>query len=408
LFNLNIERAILSNAFKENLLSNDEDQAELFSYDADIFYHIPHKTFFEITKELYNNSIDINTINIFLEINKHHSKNFASDLENITLAIFTQTPISPKKYKDILIEYKNKRAMSKAIINAEEAIKINDDYVTIKSTLLSSIDDITTDNKSNTTNLNFNIIFDKAEEVFTTGFNNLDAKIKGFQKGQLIVLGGLAGAGKSTLAINLAVNYAKRSKVANIISYEMTNQAITKIALQNYHKKNEYQLTKDFLNEEKTPIQKFITLTSNLSSDINNIKEHIKSQTADLIIIDHLQLLSVKDAKDIYTKTSILTRELKLSAMTTNKTILLISQLNRNYAIRSNKIPQLSDLRNSSSIEADADIVMFLHSDPKLSTQAVEPKQLIIAKNRAGSIGTLKFDFNKHLMSFEELFFNYE
>ncbi|GLH61049.1 DnaB-like helicase C-terminal domain-containing protein [Paulownia witches'-broom phytoplasma] len=130
-------------------------------------------------------------------------------------------------------------------------------------------------------------------------------------------------------------------------------------------------------------------------------------QGLDIVFIDYLHLLRDDQFLNLNQAIGIITRELKKLAMEIQITIIALSQMNRATLMRESKIPNLSDLRDSGSIEQDADMVMFLHRESYYEkdqfTNVVEDfTQFIVAKNRSGKLGQCYFNFDKEIQRIEE------
>lgn len=261
-------------------------------------------------------------------------------------------------------------------------------------------------------------------------FHDLDLLTQGFQKSDLIIIAGRPSMGKTAFGMNIAVNVIKKLKVPVLFfSLEMSKEQIMyrllsmeadisqmKLKTGNLNHLDWCKLTKLIKIFSKIPF--FIDDSFNLS--IQDIKLRIKSaifqqKQIGLIIIDYLQLMQLQDSKinNRAQELSQITRSLKMLAREFNVPIIALSQLSRNIETRVDKKPMLSDLRDSGSIEQDADLVLFLSkttqlvTSKNLETERVTPVELVIAKHRNGPIGTVKLHFdNKRTKFFND--FNLE
>ena len=252
----------------------------------------------------------------------------------------------------------------------------------------------------------------------SSGFYDLDSFTQGFQKSDLIVIAGRPSMGKTALALNISLNIIKNLNLPVLFfSLEMSKEQLTYRLLThetniNGNRLKTGNLYKDDWVNLNTTIQAlsalplFIDDTPNPSiPDITSkIKKVIFEQTQiGLIVIDYLQLMQ-------NTKFSIANRTQELSQMTRSLKniarefkvpIIALSQLSRNVETRTNKRPILSDLRESGSIEQDADLVLMLYRDsyysstlPNVSKNQKNIVELIIAKHRNGPIGTIELEFD--------------
>lgn len=256
-----------------------------------------------------------------------------------------------------------------------------------------------------------------------SGFEDLDSIIQGFQKSDLIIIAGRPSMGKTALSLNILINVIKYSKLPILFfSLEMSKEQIMYRLLAMETNVNQMRLRNGKLSQNdwikvnkmvnilsKLPL--FIDDTSDLS--IQNIRSKIKTlmfeQTkVGLVIIDYLQLMQNSRLKveNRVQELSQITRSLKIIAREFNIPIIALSQLSRNVENRVEKRPMLSDLRESGSIEQDADLVLMLYrkndSNSNHSNQSNDI-ELIIAKQRNGPIGTVKLQFDEKSNKFSNI-----
>ena len=252
-----------------------------------------------------------------------------------------------------------------------------------------------------------------------SGYYDLDLLTQGFQKSDLIIIAGRPSMGKTALGLNIALNILRESKLPVLFfSLEMSKEQImyrllsietnitqTRLKSGKLYQEDWIKLNKMIKIMSKIPF--FIDDTSDLS--IQNIQSKIKTiifeqSQIGLIIIDYLQLMQNSKSKteNRVQELSFITRALKNLARQFNIPIIALSQLSRNVENRIDKKPILSDLRESGSIEQDADLVLMLYQNKEFhikqnETQNYYLTELIIAKQRNGPLGNvkLKFDPNK-------------
>ena len=256
----------------------------------------------------------------------------------------------------------------------------------------------------------------------SSGFNELDSMTQGFQKSDLIVIAGRPSMGKTALGLNIAINVIQNTKLPVLFfSLEMSKEQIMYRLLAMETNIDQMRLRSGKLNQNdwikltkiikiisKLPL--FLDDTSNLS--IQDIRSKIKTiifeqNQIGLIIIDYLQLMQSFPTKseNRVQELSQITRSLKNLAREFNIPIIALSQLSRSVENRIDKKPILSDLRESGSIEQDADLVLMLYKNNSsnktmLASQLIE---LIISKQRNGPIGSIKLKFDEKRTKFFNL-----
>ncbi len=255
------------------------------------------------------------------------------------------------------------------------------------------------------------------------GFPTLDKITNGFKPGELIIIAARPGIGKTTLAVNFAVNAAlKYSKSVAMFDLEMSSLQVAqrflcstgRIAMDNLKAGTKDATIWDSLLETKKLLENsniYVDDTTTITpQEILSKCRRLKAQYGlDMVIIDYLQLMKsdrfVKDGNR-QQEVSNLTRDIKLAARELGVPILLLSQLNRNSE-KEKRTPQLSDLRESGSIEQDADIVMFI-ADQKADSVSEESNDdaldytLVIAKHRNGMRGDIPIKWKSEFTQFYE------
>lgn len=250
--------------------------------------------------------------------------------------------------------------------------------------------------------------------------SNIDFKFKTLHDvmgyphpGELLIIGARPGMGKTAFALACLFNYiCCEKKRAVMFSLEMSGtelfqrmiSSISAIPLQDIRAGNLTDKMKKCLddNAKELASNKFLSLYDKTVSNIPALRAAIRKEQkkgdVGLVIVDYLQLLS-GTGNNNYEKVSEISRQLKLLAREFNCCVVALSQLSRKVEERSDKRPQLSDLRESGAIEQDADYVMFLYrhnyyaKDPTVDPKK-EPLNVEVAKNRHGKIGTVQLTFD--------------
>jgi replicative DNA helicase len=248
----------------------------------------------------------------------------------------------------------------------------------------------------------------------STGFRNLDKKINGLQKQNLIVIAGRPSMGKTALAINIA-NAVAEYKTVLAFSMEMSSMEIITRSVAQYSKVPLDRLMSGDLDEEqwqKTGEGSSRVVHSHLHIDespammmaqIRARTRRIKQKYPDLslVIIDYLQLMSGDHGIHRAQQIADITRGLKSLAKELDLPVIALSQLNRDVDKRDDKHPRLSDLRESGSIEQDADVILFVYRDVVYDEKTKWKKvaEIVIGKQRNGPTGTvLLYFFGEYTM----------
>ena len=259
-----------------------------------------------------------------------------------------------------------------------------------------------------------------------TGFTDLDRITGGLQKSDLIVLAARPGIGKTSLALSLAHNTAlKYHNSIAVFSLEMSKDQLAQRLLSMDARIDQQRLRTGIIEEDEWDRIVFAMDTlseSNIWIDdtagISTMEMRSKARRLqaehgiDLIIVDYLQLMQAtiggKRNENRVQEISEISRSLKGLARELNVPVLALAQLSRAVESRQSKVPQLSDLRESGSIEQDSDIVMFIYRDD-LYNQESERKNIadiIIAKHRNGPVGEISLYFQASQTRFRDLELN--
>ena len=253
-----------------------------------------------------------------------------------------------------------------------------------------------------------------------SSFSDLDALTQGFHNSDLILIAGRPSMGKTAFSLAIAKNIAMKFNLGTaFFSLEMTKQQLLyRLLATETHISHTRLRSGRISKDEWLTINDAIDTLSNLSlfiDDTPNIsvaEMHFKikklKQENDIplgiIFVDYLQLLEdLSKTDNRVQELSKITRSLKKLARELNVPIIVLSQLSRNVETRTNKRPMLSDLRESGSIEQDADVVIMLYRDEYYYSTTAEKNiiELIIAKQRNGPVGTAKLKFDPQYLYFE-------
>ena len=273
-------------------------------------------------------------------------------------------------------------------------------------------------------------VYDRLEELaqsgseipgLSTGLHDVDRKINGLNKTDLLLIAARPGMGKTSMALNIALNVAKKypGKAVVFFNLEMSREQMAMRLLANESFVDLQKLVTGQLTEEdwgKLSIASSALSQTDIRADDNptitvaemNAKCR-RIENLGLVFIDYLQLMTSaapgKTSENRVTVVSEISRALKIMAKELNVPVVCMSQLSRANESRTDKRPMLSDLRESGAIEQDADSVMFIYRDDYYNKDSEEKNiaELIVAKNRHGETGTVKLQWLPQFTTFSDL-----
>lgn len=267
-----------------------------------------------------------------------------------------------------------------------------------------------------------NFLSDDPKTFIKSGLENVDKQIIGFEPTQLIVLGARPGAGKTAIALNMMYNIARNGYPVTFFSLETTDQKILERLISSTSNVPSLKIIQktDITDDEANRVMKSVDTINNFHETGFEIidKGYVTQQDVrqatmkqydkpHVVFIDYLQLLnSDKPQQDRRLDVEKISRDLKLIAKENNCVIIALSQLSRGVESRQDKRPMLSDLRESGSIEQDANMVMFLYRedyyDESLQDKetGISEVECNVAKNRDGMVGMVPLNFHKFTQKF--------
>ena len=414
------------------LINIESIELTLQTLPVEAFYFKNHQEIYKAIIFMYKNelTIDILTLITFLQDNGLLEK-----IGGIKVLIELINQVPNLVYLEEYVRLMKDKFLRRKLIKLGYEI-INSGYITnisletiltnFEHKLFNLITEIKTQKLFSSAELLNNVFIELKEKSLnptlaglSSGFHDLDLLTQGFQKSDLIIIAGRPSMGKTALGLNIALNIIRKSKLPILFfSLEMSKEQIMYRLLAIEANINQSRLKSGKLYQEDwiklnkiikimSKIPFFIDDTPNLS--IQDIQAKIKTilfeqGQIDLVIIDYLQLMQSPKSKmeNRVQELSGITRGLKNIARQFNIPVIALSQLSRNVENRIDKKPILSDLRESGSIEQDADLVLMLYKDKDFHMTQNKPQnysltELIIAKQRNGPLGNvkLKFDPNK-------------
>ena len=452
--NLEAEQTILG-----SILLNNEIFDEISEVKEDYFYNPINKKIFKIINDLLSKGLLANPItlkNYFTNENELTEIGGAEYLVKLTK--FSTSKIQIKYYADLLHDLKIRRNLieisretldetlnKNSEVNAEQIIesaekklfdiaergRFNKSYVEFKDALLETIAMASSAYKN-----------EEGIVGVPTGLKDLDDRLGGLHKQDLLIIAGRPSMGKTALATNIAFNAAKKlldkEKKSSIVffSLEMSSEQLSTRILSEQSRIKSNDIRRGKINQDE--FEKFIESSKNLEnlplfiddtpaitiSTLSNRARRIKRMHGlDLVVVDYIQLMKSGNYKNEGRVQEIgeITQGLKALAKELDVPVLALSQLSRAVEQRDDKKPQLADLRESGSIEQDADVVMFVYRE-EYYLEKLEPKvgtaehvewqekmslvhnlaELIIGKQRHGPTGIIRLEFESAFTKFKD------
>lgn len=253
-----------------------------------------------------------------------------------------------------------------------------------------------------------------------TGYVDLDNLLGGLQKSDLVILAARPSMGKTSLALDIMRNVAVNAKVpVGIFSLEMSKDQLVDRLLSSQSDVNLWKIRTGHLNDDdfekigqamgelsESPIYIDDAAGSNIMEVRTKARRLQSEHGVGLIVVDYLQLMEGRDKESRVQEVSEISRSLKLLAREINVPVLALSQLSRGVENRPDKVPQLADLRESGSIEQDADVVMFIYREEMYKgkdSKRPHIAEIHIKKHRNGPTGQVDLYFDADKTSFKNL-----
>ena len=432
--NVDAERGLLAGI----LLKNDQIIEIVDIVRAEDFYYPSHTILFEACIELYNNTkaIDFVTVAEYLQSrNKLESVGgapYLAELANLSLSA-----IYIVDYAHII---RDKSLQRRLIETCSQIIK--ESYMASQEDVKSVLDDAeqrifmiaerTLETQHTSAKHIIEQVFAKLEKQYNsgnnftgipTGYPRLDELTSGLQSSELIIIAARPSMGKTAFALNLAMRCAIGQQIPTaIFSLEMSKSDLMMRMLAIWGKVNLAQIRKGKLTDadwirlhqatevlESAPIYIDDTPRGLTTLDIRARVRRMRAQhNVGLVIVDYLQLMRASRRCDSREQeVAEISRSLKAVAKEIDIPVIALAQLNRGVEQRTDKKPLLSDLRESGSIEQDADVIMFIHREDVYRKSEEHPKRgiadIIIGKQRNGPIGEIELRYLSEYTAFENL-----
>jgi replicative DNA helicase len=433
LFNIEAEAAVLGTIILNNAYLRSVDFLQ-----SRHFYDTAHQRIFEKIKDTISGEGVANNVSLVdffqsdADLIKLGGKAYIS-----TLLAAASTIISPAMYGKIILSLWQKRELEEFL----KGLSYSDSFDAIKSSLDQKIEELDFETESKEKEIHdviLKVLSTEKVDRIKTGWKTIDKMTCGFQLGDVVILGGRPSMGKTTLAISLALTFRKNNRKIFFISLEVSDESIAMKVISNLASATKKDLLENIAGERVSEAQ-LNTIASELngkgfyiddkpklneSQICSRIKKMVKKNGVNVVFIDHLGLIGFSKQNKSNNKNheiDAIVREISATAKELGIVVIILSQLSRANEARVNKRPLLSDLRDSGTIEQNADIIMFVHREfyylekmrPSGQTEFVEWKQemvrcenlseLIVAKNRDGETGHIELFFDPKFSRFTEI-----
>lgn len=370
--------------FVLNYLIEIDDKSVTDTFSDEMFQTPIYWKIFKAIQELQNNDLPVSVYNLVKKLNDTNLN--VNWFIEFTKPSFIEYPAVIKYFREIVekekalkdIEILHKEAKKDPVKFNELPLKLEE----VKDEILNS-----EKNESDLSSIIFEVVNSPVEErLFETKYPTLNSHCF-FKRGQFIVIGGRTGVGKTAFVCNLALQISNQGKKVYFASLEQTKEEILKrIACIKLNKLKSAYIRKDLtsLIDEK------IIVSDKPKQELSEIALKAYQSKSDVLIIDNIQLLNLEkiEGDNKVQKLEKITADSKSIAKEYQMTIIMLSQLNREYEKLKRNTPVLADLRDSGSIEQDADIVLLLfEKDNEIF--------LRVAKNREGEDGDIRLNFDK-------------
>ncbi len=432
--NLEAEQSVLGSV----LLDKDSMLKIADIIQAKDFYKKAHRLIYEAMLDLYQSQEPIDVLNISNRLKDKEQIEEVGGISYLTgLVNSIATPAHVTSYAKTVNKKRILRDLISASYNiAELGYREDEDTDLLLDEAEKNIFSIT----QNSLSKSFGHVKDTLKEAFErierlhdndntlrgvpTGFKKLDNILSGFQNSDLIILAARPSLGKTSFALNIALNAAVKNKLPiGIFSLEMSREQLVdrfiatearvdlwKLRTGNLSMDGEYNDFSRISDALSVLSDAPIFIDDSSSPNILQMRTMARRLQAEhglgMIVVDYLQLINPRNPNDSPVNAiSEISRSLKGLARELNIPVVALSQLSRAVEQRTARIPKLSDLRDSGSIEQDADVVMFIYREDRdrENSERKNEADIIIAKHRNGPLGTAALYFDQERATFENL-----
>ncbi len=429
-----------ANVLAAMMLSPEVVEDALVELVPDDFYRPSHKTIFTAMHEMYDRNIPIDSISLIDHLNSMGKleavggEAYVIDLMGNTMALASwQHHVEIVRRDSMLREIIGATNQINAL--AYDAPTDTKEVIERAESMLLSVTEREVRSSYKTLSDFMVEAYNEAQEVSQnqgdvhgapTGYPSLDRMLMGLREGQLIVLGARPAVGKTSFALNLALNAANAGYTVGFFSLEMSGKEIAQrficaqamVSMTNFRTGRISPQDWANINEATAELSKLdILIDDTPGTTVTEIRAKARrmlhNKEKAVIVLDYLQLVNPPAGKNYNgnraVEVSEMSRGLKIMAKELEVPVIMLSQLNRSLEGRTGKRPQMSDLRESGSIEQDADIVLLLDRSTNEAEAEREDRpdfgvtRVIVAKNRSGPIGDVDLMFLPASTKFYEL-----
>jgi len=414
------------------LLSAESANEVMDKLEPEDFYHPAHQAIFRSIRVLYNANSPIDAITITEELRRTGDLERVGGVSYVTrLLDIVPSATNIEYYAGIVEEHSQRRHLLRAGSSIHDmAFKLDDEIALVldraEQTVLGVAGRKVGDGMSQM-GLLFNPILEELEALesagsdvtgLSTGFRDLDRKLTGLHPANLVIIAARPAMGKSALTANIAMNVALEGRTVAMFSLEMAKEEVAQRMLCSLARIDSMKLRTGKIGDAAWPRltdaagklydapvfvddSPVVTVT-----DIRAKCRRLKRQNGlALIVVDYMQLMQGSARENRQQEIAEISRSLKNLARELEVPILAVSQLNRNLESREDKRPRLGDLRESGSLEQDADVVIFIYRDEYYDEQSEKRgiAEVAVAKHRAGSTGIVEMTFMPEFTRFSDL-----
>ena len=426
--NLEAEESVLGSV----MLSIDAANAVMDRLAASDFYTPSHQAIYEAIVQLYNENQPIDAVTVSDMLRRREELERIGGVGYLTRLIDSvPTASNVRYYTDVVEEDSLRRSMIKAgsliaDLAFEQEAQIIDLLDQAEQRVLQVAERRIGDGLQAVSPM-LQGVLERIEEMaasgaeltgLSTGFRDLDRKLAGLQKSNLIVVAARPSMGKSAFALNIAHNVAAGGEVVAVFSLEMSREEIVQRLLCSVGRVDSMKLRTGNLG----PLwQRVVNAASRLYkipmymddaaqvtvTDIRAKCRRLKRSVGlGLVVVDYLQLMSGFRRENRQQEIAEISRSLKELARELDVPILAVSQLNRAVEQREDKRPRLGDLRESGAVEQDSDVVMFIYRHEYYHPEDIESKgvaEILVAKHRSGAVGKVDMTFLPEFTLFTDM-----